>query len=319
MSTAGEERMAHREDELAILDTLHRYAHTIDDAPAKDWLDCFTDDGVWATRRDGQAAAGFPERRFQGRAALAELFASFEHALTKHVVMTPQIEVDGDRSVAHSYFMTPAVHPTGPFILAFGRFRDRLVRCPDGRWRFEERLCEVSGTHPLAEPLVGPDVSDSLVTEELKRLKARYCHLLDAKRWLDWAELFTEDGQLRLDPRDGDDAVSGRTAIVDRMQRVLADARTVHQVVMPDIEIDHLSDGAALGWDARQRMSPGATGPTKARASWGTFCITSVDVDGGTGTCERRWGRHDDDYARGPDGRWRIRSLRVTELHVEQS
>ena len=60
MSTAGEERMTHREDELAILDTLHRYAHTIDGGPAEDWLDCFTDDGVWATRRDGQAAAGFP-------------------------------------------------------------------------------------------------------------------------------------------------------------------------------------------------------------------------------------------------------------------
>ena len=30
-----------------------------------------------------------------------------------------------------------------PFVRAFGRYLDQLVRDPDGRWRFVERIAEV--------------------------------------------------------------------------------------------------------------------------------------------------------------------------------
>jgi 3-phenylpropionate/cinnamic acid dioxygenase small subunit len=317
LDNSGNEQATSHEDERRILDTLHRYAHRIDYGPMDDWLDCFTDDAVWRTRRGRYAVEGASERLVKGRAELAELFSSFEHALTKHVVVTPLLEIDGDRCIAHSYFMTPTAHPTGPFLLAFGRLRDRLVRCPDGRWRFEERLCEVDGTHPLAEPLVGPDISQSVVIEEIKRLKARYCHFLDAQRWADWAELFTEDARIQLGSRRGEEDLEGRAAIRAGVSSMLDGFVTVHQVVMPDIEIGPVLD-AHLGWDARLRMHPEQMGPTSAHGTWGTFSIAVAGTDGDAGACERVWGRHDEDYERGADGRWRIRSLYVTELRVER-
>jgi hypothetical protein len=49
------------------------------------------------------------------------------------------------------------------------------------------------------------------------------------------------------------------------------------------------------------------------------FAITTAGPDHDVGACERVWSRHDDDYERGADGRWRIGSLHVTELRVERA
>jgi hypothetical protein len=202
--------------------------------------------------------------------------------------------VDGDRCVVHSYFMVLTAHPTGSFVRVFGRYRDRLVRCPDGRWRFEERVCEIDGSHPLSEPRMGPDVSQSLAIEEIKRVMARYCHALDDKRWSEWAGLFWHDAEVRLGP-DTTDLVQGREAIVARFSEMFAHSSTLNEVVMPDIEI---------------------TGPTSARATWRAFAIVS-DAQGDPNSSERRWDRLDASYQCDDDAHWRIRTLRVTPLRVE--
>ena len=33
-------------------------------------------------------------------------------------------------------------YTSGPGIRSFGRYRDVLARCADGRWRFKERIAE---------------------------------------------------------------------------------------------------------------------------------------------------------------------------------
>jgi hypothetical protein len=59
--------------------------------------------------------------------------------------------VDGGVATAESFWL--AVNSEGgsaggqPNIMAFGRYKDRLRRCPDGRWRFTERVCETESAN----------------------------------------------------------------------------------------------------------------------------------------------------------------------------
>jgi hypothetical protein len=61
----------------------------------------------------------------------------------KHVVANPYVEVDGDTATSRSYLILVAEHPTGPFVRAFSRCRDQLVRSPDGLWRISRREAEL--------------------------------------------------------------------------------------------------------------------------------------------------------------------------------
>jgi hypothetical protein len=294
-----DERSTRLEDERAILDTLHRYVHTIDSGAEADWVDCFTEDAVWVTRRAPLAAGGAAEHRICGHAELAALVAGFPRPPIiwhRHMLVDPRIEIEGDRCHVESFFLVPTAHRTGPYISSFGRYRDRLVRCSDGRWRFEERVAEVDGAHPLREPLLGNDVTESLVIEAVKRLRARYCHYLDAKRWPEWLELFTENAQIRLAPA-GELLVEGRHAILERVSLALVGVTTVHEVTMPDIEI---------------------TGPTSARGTWSTFSIIATDSSDASASSEHRWGRHEEEYELGDDRQWRIRSILAAHLRVER-
>ena len=138
-------RLQKLEDERAILETLHRYGHAMDYGPDRDFLSCFTEDGVWDVkmRRSG---AGF---RCSGR---AEIAASLEGQgsvrvpalYAKHLVVDARIALDGDRATATSYFLR--VEPKdggGSQIVASGRYLDRLIRDSDGSWRFTERIAEI--------------------------------------------------------------------------------------------------------------------------------------------------------------------------------
>jgi hypothetical protein len=222
----------------------------------------------------------------------------------------PRVEVDGDRARVDSYFARIDLDPTGSFIRAFGRYRDTLVRCPDGRWRFEHRIAEIDGTHPLAEPTVGPDVSQSLAIEDIKRLKARYCRLLDTKQWDKWGELFTSDAQMWCGPGE-DDVIEGRAAIVDRVRRGVGDAVTVHQVSMPDIEITQAASAAKVTMPDKEH-----TRASQARGVWGMVDYTGGGSAALSTSPKRRWGYYEETYVLGTDGRWQISSLRLTPLRV---
>ena len=62
-------------------------------------------------------------------------------ALVKHGLMEPVIAVDGDHATVTSYWVMFRERGVAePYLRGFGIYRDRMVRCPDGRWRFVERV-----------------------------------------------------------------------------------------------------------------------------------------------------------------------------------
>ena len=145
-----EQRLARLEEERAILATMYRYGHTIDYGLEQDWLDCFTDDAVWDVRpRPGREGV---RRVFSGRRELQGFISAHTRApykYHKHMLIEPAIELDGVHARVDSYFIRVDENREGvAYIMAFGRYRDVLVKCADGRWRFKERVVELEGGWP---------------------------------------------------------------------------------------------------------------------------------------------------------------------------
>ena len=97
--------------------------------------------------------------------------------------------------------------------------------------------------------------------EALKRLKARYCRLLDAKDWSAWRALFTDDFISDTRPSGGK-YIEGADDFVAFVRRALGAQRrvTVHQVHAP--ELDLLTESTARGiWALHDivRLLPGLT------------------------------------------------------------
>ena len=65
------------------------------------------------------------------------------------------IDVDGDKATCVSYLVVVMEHEDVPVLRVFGRYRDRLVRGDDGRWRFRERIAEIESMHAGLPPFVG--------------------------------------------------------------------------------------------------------------------------------------------------------------------
>jgi hypothetical protein len=139
-------RLAALEDERAILQTLYRYGHALDYGREQDWVECFTEDGVFEVRsRSGETFV-----RAEGREQLLAFAVGHTRppaAYHKHLVADPAIEVDGDAANVDSYFARVDAEDEGEgghaSIVAMGRYRDRLVRCPDRVWRMSLRLAEM--------------------------------------------------------------------------------------------------------------------------------------------------------------------------------
>jgi 3-phenylpropionate/cinnamic acid dioxygenase small subunit len=141
---AIERRLALLEDERAVLASLYRYAHAIDYGDEATWVDCFTEDGAFDMRNRPDFER--PGRRHEGRAALAAFIKTHTRAPAayhKHVVVEPQITVDGDVARVRSYLFRLDESNGAPYLLVFGRYLDTMVRCDDGWWRFKERIVEI--------------------------------------------------------------------------------------------------------------------------------------------------------------------------------
>jgi hypothetical protein len=59
------------------------------------------------------------------------------------LVFEPLIDIDGDVADVRSYLAVVRDDDGTPVLWVFGRYRDTLVRCADGKWRFRERVAEV--------------------------------------------------------------------------------------------------------------------------------------------------------------------------------
>ena len=139
-------RLQRLEDEREILRTLYQYGHAMDYGPDADWIDCFTEDGVWDVQMRRNPAGGFRCcGREELRASLAGQSSVRAPALfAKHLLVEPRIEIAGDEASVESYFLRVEPQDAEPTrIVASGRYRDRLQRCGDGRWRFAERIAEI--------------------------------------------------------------------------------------------------------------------------------------------------------------------------------
>jgi SnoaL-like domain len=141
--------------ERAIISTLNRYCSSIDYGDLERFLDCFTEDAVW--RRRFRRSDLRPPVEFRGHAELAEFFARHTHApdyYHKHLTVQPEIDINGARATVRSYFVRIDENPEGPFIRAFGRYQDTMVKGAGDQWRFRERLAEGEDWNPKPFPPV---------------------------------------------------------------------------------------------------------------------------------------------------------------------
>ena len=126
--------------------------------------------------------------------------------------------------------------------------------------------------------------------EAIKQLKARYFRTLDTKDWASYRDVFTDDVVMDTSASGGG-VIEGIDAFLDFLQEALADAVTVHQGHMPEIEI---------------------TSDTTATGVWALHDIiiwpTGMRLDG--------YGHYHETYEKGADG-WRIKTSTLTRLHAD--
>jgi ketosteroid isomerase-like protein len=134
-----EQRLRAVEDKEAITETINSYGPALDDERRDDYLDLWADGAslIWPgspaiVGRDAIGAAFDAHRRPQGARR------------PMHVVSNLRITLDGDRAEATSYWVRFNGDDGRVRPFAYGRYRDLLVRCPDGRWRFSERSTEAA-------------------------------------------------------------------------------------------------------------------------------------------------------------------------------
>jgi hypothetical protein len=105
------------------------------------------------------------------------------------------------------------------------------------------------------EPL--SDLTRLILLEEVKQLKARYCRLIDLKRWAELEQVFAPDVHVEIQGGSGgpDDAqrFSDRSSFLAGLRELMGPLRTVHHVHAPEIEI--LSATKAFGtWAVADRL-----------------------------------------------------------------
>ncbi len=128
--------------------------------------------------------------------------------------------------------------------------------------------------------------------EAIKQLKARYCRLLDAKDWTAWREIFTDDF-VSDTTEAGGKLVTGADDFITMVRKFLGKPKqvTVHQVHAPEIEL---------------------TSSTTARGVWALEDFVRFAL----GLNLRGYGHYHETYEK-VDGRWRIKSSKLTRLRED--
>lgn len=137
-------------------------------------------------------------------------------------------------------------------------------------------------------------LEELVAIEEIRQLKARYFHLMDQKRWDEWARLFCED--LRVDTtQEGAPILEGRQAFRDFLPPLLEGVKTVHHGHASEIRI---------------------TGPDRAEGTWSMEDNLWWPAEQGG---RHLWGTgfYFETYRRDPDGVWRIRELTLRRIRTE--
>jgi NADPH:quinone reductase-like Zn-dependent oxidoreductase len=129
--------------------------------------------------------------------------------------------------------------------------------------------------------------------EEIKRLRARFARCMDTKQWVELHDTIADD--CVFDARmEGvvDDLWIGAEDIVANIRRTLETAVSVHHATMPEIEI---------------------TSPTTAKAIWAMDDLLRFPGD----LVLVGYGHYHESYEKQADGKWRLKTYKLTRLHVD--
>lgn len=134
--------------------------------------------------------------------------------------------------------------------------------------------------------------------EDIKQLKARYCRLIDQKKWEELEADFVTDAAIEIAgaPGGADDTqkFSSAHAFIEGLRQLMGPLVSVHQVHAPEIEILD-ADTAQGTWTISDRLVFPAGSPLKILQGWGIYHETYKRVS----------------------GRWRFASVRLERLLVE--
>lgn len=132
--------------------------------------------------------------------------------------------------------------------------------------------------------------------EQIKQLKARYFRFLDTKQWKEFRSIFADDFKWFETQGDGTEVKYASPEAFIKWQAASHDddrVVSVHQGHMPEIEL---------------------TSNRTARGIWAMFDW----VDHPTKQAFQGFGHYYEEYEKGSDGKWRIQSIRLVRLRVDE-
>ena len=122
------------EEKDAIHETIANYCFHFDGAEFDQWVDLFTDDGVFDA-----GTVGVQKGKDALRAFLKNIRLTNGLPMVKHCVMNEIIKVNGDEATAKSYIVVVRSKGEGALVNGLaGRYEDQLVKQGD-RWLFKNR------------------------------------------------------------------------------------------------------------------------------------------------------------------------------------
>lgn len=131
------------EDKDEIRDLLTRYCLYIDSGRYEDWVQCFSEDGVFDSPILG---------RWQGREALRQFTEKYRAwtgaAQPRHCIMNVLITIEGLHATAECYLLMTHATASKTELVLSGRYEDRLEKI-GGKWLFKERKVQPD-TRPAA-------------------------------------------------------------------------------------------------------------------------------------------------------------------------
>jgi SnoaL-like domain len=143
------------------------------------------------------------------------------------------------------------------------------------------------------------DAEHILAIEEIKQVKARYFRCMDTKDWAGFEAVFAADVTVDYTPPGGNPAewsASGASNVVAFVRKVVEPAITVHHGHMPEVEV------------------------TSANTARAIFAMEDLIwwPEGSRRKTLHGWGHYHESFEK-IGGQWKIKSLQLTRLRVEQT
>lgn len=136
--------MLSAQDMLAIHNLYARYNLCSDAGDAEGFADCFTDDGDLEIHPLGLRRQGRAEFLEHKRADAANRRGRYRRHWNGSIHIEP---IDADTARGRCYLLAYNGEPQGaPTLADCGVYEDRVVRGPDGAWRFQSRRLEMDYT-----------------------------------------------------------------------------------------------------------------------------------------------------------------------------